>query len=238
MRLDLANRAVRALCDAPQARGGTWNHAGQIVFSPGLFTGLFEVSESGGTPTDIGIPKAAKDSLRVPRFLPDGDHVLFLRFPVVGPSHIEVLSLASKQSSVLLQADAAAQYSTTGHQLFVRGSNLFAHFDPGQLRLSSQPAIIAAGVQVDPARRTAAFSVSNSGLLVYAPGSDPITGWAVSSDSGCQHYSQCVADRRFQMMPPTCGRNLSSGKNENFVIFTSSPGQNLCGKKSFFDAWI
>ena len=67
---------------------------------------------------------------------------------------------------------------------------------------------------------------------------DPITGWAVSSDSGCQHYSQCVADRRFQMIPPTCGRNLSSGKNENLVIFTSSPGQNLCHKKSFFDARI
>ncbi|MGA7931734.1 MAG: protein kinase [Candidatus Sulfotelmatobacter sp.] len=147
MRLDLASSAVQPVCDAPQGRGGTWNQAGQIVFSPDLFTGLFEVPASGGIPTDLAIPKAAKDSLRVPRFLPDGDHVLFLRFPFAGPSHIEVLSLASKQSSVLLQADAAAQYSTTGQLLFVRGSNLFAQdFDPGRLRLSRQPAIIAAGV--------------------------------------------------------------------------------------------
>jgi eukaryotic-like serine/threonine-protein kinase len=172
MRVDLASSATQAVCEAPQGRGGTWNQAGRIVFSPGLLTGLFEVPATGGTPTDLAIPMAANDSLRVPRFLPDGDHVLFLRFPMKGPSHIEVLSLTSKRSSVLLQADAAAQYSTTGQLLLVRGSNLFAQdFDPGQLRLSGQPAVIT-GVQVDPARRTAAFSVSNSGLLVYAPGGD------------------------------------------------------------------
>ena len=54
----------------------------------------------------------------------------------------------------------------------MRGGNLFAQdFDPVSVGCMGQPAIIA-GVQVDPARRTAAFSVSNSGLLVYAPGGD------------------------------------------------------------------
>jgi len=52
-----------------------------------------------------------------------------------------------------------------------------------------------------------------------------ITGWAVSSDSGSEHYSQCVADRRSQMMPPTCGRELFPfRKNENLVIFTAAGG--------------
>ena len=173
MRVDLASGVLDTVCDAPGGRGGAWNQAGRIVFSPGLFTGLFEVPASGGTPTDLAIPKAATDSLRVPRFLPDGDHLLFLRFPVTGPSHVEVLSLASKRTTVLLQADAAAEYSATGQLLFVRGANLFAQdFDAAQLRLSGQPTVIATGVQVDPARRTAAFSVSSSGLLVYAPGSE------------------------------------------------------------------
>ncbi len=171
MREDLASGVVETVCDAQAGRGGAWNQSGRIVFSPGLLTGLFEVPASGGTPTDLAIPMTANDSLRVPRFLPDGDHVLFLRFPVSGASHVEVVSLASKRSAVLMQADSAAQYSTTGQLLFARGANLVAQeFDPAQLRLSGQPMVIASGVQVDPARRTATFSISNSGLLVYGPG--------------------------------------------------------------------
>jgi serine/threonine protein kinase len=172
MRVDLANSVVQAVCDAPLGRGGTWNQAGRIVFAPDLLGGLFEVPASGGTPTDLAITLRTNDSLRIPRFLPDGDHLLFLRFPLNGQSHIEVLSLASRNSVELLQADSAAQYST-GQLLFVRGNNLFAQdFDSGRMRLTGQPAVIAAGVQVDPARRTAEFSVSNAGMLVYAPGGD------------------------------------------------------------------
>jgi serine/threonine protein kinase len=172
-RVDLVTNGVQVICDASGGRGGAWNQSGHIVFSPGLLTGLFEVPASGGTPADLAIPMAPKDSLRIPRFLPDGDHLLFLRFPANGPSHIGVFSLSSKHTSELLQADSAAQYSANGELLFVRGTNLFVQdFDPGALRLSGLPAVIAPGVQVDPARRTAIFSVSNSGLLVYAPGGD------------------------------------------------------------------
>jgi hypothetical protein len=228
LRLDFASSAVQFVCAAPQGRGGTWNQAGQIVFSPDLFTGLFEVPASGGIPTDLAIPKAAKDSLRVPRFLPDGDHVLFLRFPIAGLSHIEVLSLGSKQSSVLLQADAAAQYSTTGQLLFVRGSNLFAQdFDPGQLRLSRQPAIIAAGVQVDPARRTAAFSISNSGLLVYAPGADmPLKQlqWIDSSGKTAANVGQPAGYYYETELSPNDKLAVALGQNYELTIVDLATG--------------
>jgi serine/threonine protein kinase len=227
MRVDLASSAIQAVCDAPQGRGGTWNQLGRIVFSPGLLTGLFEVPATGGTPTNLAIPMAANDSLRVPRFLSDGDHVLYLRFPIKGPSHIEVLSLTSKRSSVLLQADAAAQYSTTGQLLFVRGSNLFAQdFDPGQLRLWGQPAIIA-GVQVDPARRTAAFSVSNAGLLVYAAGGDvPLKQlqWIDSNGKAAGNIGQPAGYYHETELSPDDNLAVALGQNYELTIVDLTTG--------------
>lgn len=170
-RVNPTTGVVQDVCDAPHGRGGTWNAAGTIVFTPDTYGGLQKVAASGGMPTDLGVPMAANDSLRLPHFLPDGDHFLFLRFPAAGPSHLASFSLASRQVTELLQADAAGQYTTTGHLVFVRGPSLFAQkFDPDKIRLSGEPAVIASGVQLDPARKTAAFSVSRSGLLVYAPG--------------------------------------------------------------------
>jgi len=55
----------------------------------------------------------------------------------------------------------------------VRGNSLLVqNFDAESLRVSGEPDVLAAGVQVDPARRTATFSASRSALLVYAPRGD------------------------------------------------------------------
>src|SRR5262249_27067072 len=45
--------AVISLCDAPNGRGGTWNKAGVILFAPNATSGLYQVSEDGGTPTGV-----------------------------------------------------------------------------------------------------------------------------------------------------------------------------------------
>ena len=173
MRIDLASNAIRLVCKAQRGRGGTWNQAGTIVFAPGLFTGLSAVPASGGTPVDLGIQKMPTDSLRLPHFLPDGDHLLFLRFPLSGASKIEMLSVATKQREELLDSDSGAWYTPSGHLVFVKAGSLFAsRFDVAALRLLGKPALITTGVQMDSARKTAAFSASGSGLLVYSPGGD------------------------------------------------------------------
>jgi serine/threonine protein kinase len=173
MRIDLTSNAVSQICDAPHGRGGTWNHAGTIVFAPGTFSGLSTVPASGGTPKDLGIARRPDDSLRLPHFLPDGDHLLFLRFAISWASKIEVLSLGTKQREELFESDSGAWYTPSGHLVFVKAGSLFANrFDLGSLRLSGQPALITTGVQMDSARKTAAFAASSSGLLVYSPGGD------------------------------------------------------------------
>ncbi len=169
-RVDLATGIGQDICDAPYGRGGSWNALGTIVFAPEAYGGLRSVSASGGTATDLGIPLQHQDSLRLPRFLPDNDHFLYLRFPQNGPSQVKIFSLATRRVTDVIQADAAAQYSGLSQLVFVRRGNLFAQeFDPRAVRLSGSPMQLAAGIQVDPARSTATFSVSGA-RIVYAPG--------------------------------------------------------------------
>jgi hypothetical protein len=44
---------VQTICDAVEARGGSWSEQGMILFSPGPLTGLEIVPASGGTPQSL-----------------------------------------------------------------------------------------------------------------------------------------------------------------------------------------
>ena len=81
-RVDIGGGPAQMICDAPAARGGTWNRDGAIVFSPSGHQsgGLYRVSAAGGTPTAITKPEASHgvNTHRWPMFLPDGKHFLYL----------------------------------------------------------------------------------------------------------------------------------------------------------------
>ncbi|HEY0702963.1 MAG TPA: protein kinase [Candidatus Acidoferrales bacterium] len=174
-RVDVASGAIAVLCDAPAGRGGTWNSAGVILFAPSNQTGLFTISASGGAPaqvTTIDADKAGTD--RVPFFLPDGKHALFIRsgLQFTTPGTIYVLDLASKKIEKLLDSDSEAQYAEPGYLLFSRDGNLMAQpFSASSLKLSGEPVVVAQQVAFNAYRRAAQFSISNSGMLLYAPDS-------------------------------------------------------------------
>src|SRR5215831_14594412 len=78
-RIDLDGSSLQTVCDAAVGRGGTWNAAGIILFTPSTNSGISEVSASGGmakpvTELDRG---HGENSHRWPVFLPDGRHFLF-----------------------------------------------------------------------------------------------------------------------------------------------------------------
>ena len=80
MKVAVAGGVPLVLCDAPDARGGTWSPSGTIVFSPTLiFEGLAKVSADGGAmePVTLLDLNRGENSHRWPVFLPDGVHVLF-----------------------------------------------------------------------------------------------------------------------------------------------------------------
>ena len=61
-RIDVSGGPVQTICDAPSGRGGTWNRDGVIAFTPDARQGggLYRVSASGGTPTQINSPDPSR----------------------------------------------------------------------------------------------------------------------------------------------------------------------------------
>jgi len=177
-KIEIATGSVQTLCDAPNGRGGTWNQFGEIVFSPDYQDGLYEVSDSGGTPTQITRVTRGGVSHRLPHFLPDGHRVLFFSQGISarGASNnhaadeegIYCLDLASRRAERVTREASEGRYALPDHLVFFRGSTLMAQgFDATTCRITGQPKLIAENVSFNPLRFTGEFAVSKSGMLVY-----------------------------------------------------------------------
>ena len=167
------------ICDAPNARGGTWNQEGVILFTPNLNVPLHRVSASGGTPIAVTSldPGKGDTTHRWPQFLPDGRHFLYLAgtplTPRENPTNVVMLgSLDSKESKLLLHTHEQAMY-VSGHILFLRLSTLMAQpFDLKRMELTAEALPIADPVQGNELTLNAMFSASENGLLAYLEGAN------------------------------------------------------------------
>jgi len=175
-KLEVSGGPVQTVCDAPMARGGTWNKDGVIVFTPHVRGGLFQVLASGGTPTSISNPDASRGetSHRWPMFLPDGKHYLYLAANFAGQKGVDAIfvgSLDSKEKTFVVEASANAAYAAPGYLLFYRDKTLLAQrFDLKRFSLTGEPAIIVSDIQYLPQVKQAAFAASDSGLLAAQSG--------------------------------------------------------------------
>jgi eukaryotic-like serine/threonine-protein kinase len=163
------------VCDAPGARGGTWNDKGTILFAPAYQSGLLQVPASGGVPQPVTVLDTSKhDSHRWPHFLPDGKHFLYLalthnraRDPNDG---IYYASLDGKTNRLLMTAYTNVTYAS-GRLLFMRDSDLMAQSmdaETGILRGAAER--VAEDVLVDGTIWRAGFDASSTDLLTYAAG--------------------------------------------------------------------
>ena len=177
-RLDLAGGPVQALCDAPTGRGGTWNQRGDILFTPSghLGVGIYRISASGGTPTQVTVPDKTlnKDSDRWPVFLPDGIHYLYSSIHLSGQnslSSIYVGELDSDNKKLLTQARSNVAYVAPGYLLFYRDQTLFSQrFDTKAIQLTGEPVPILNDVQYWPRISKAVYAAGNTNLLVAQTG--------------------------------------------------------------------
>ena len=160
-----------ALCDVADARGGTWNDDGEIVFAPSSRSGLFRVSARGGHPEPVTKFDAgpAMNSQRWPWFLPDGRHFLFMQMAARADSRgVFAGDLSGAPAVRVLPDESSAIYANDGYLLFGRDNALVAQpFDAARLRVFGQAALVADGV----GRFVSMYmpvSVSENGRLVYA----------------------------------------------------------------------
>jgi len=170
---------AQTLCDASNARGGTWSRDGVILFA-GLTSGTYRVPAAGGVPasvTHLGAPGAGNVN-RFPEFLPDGRHFLYLQ----GASDtvaagIYVGSLDGAAPIRILPDDSNAVYvppagpGGVGHLLFRREATLMAQpFDAGRLQTTGEMFPVAEQVGVGANVNYGAFSASYDGGLAYWSG--------------------------------------------------------------------
>jgi serine/threonine protein kinase/Tol biopolymer transport system component len=198
-KIDVAGGTAQTICEASDGRGGTWNRDGVIVFSHTGADGLLRVSAGGGVPTLLTKLDQSRQETwhRMPSFLPDGNHFLYVANSVRREdSAVYIGALDSKETRRLVISNTNAVYAPPGYLLFMRESTLMAQrFDATTLQLSGEPLPLVEQVNVTPIG-FGSYSVSDDGVLVYlSGGGQSLLSWfdrsgrLLSSTGGANYYS-------------------------------------------------
>ena len=171
-RTDLNAGAPTPICDAPEARGGSWSRGDIIIFTPSFGGPIFQVPAAGGTPRPVTkVPVAsAYLSDRWPSFLPDGKHFLFLHSPFGTSGDRNEIHLGSLDGTdqLLLQGRFYAAQYAAGRLLAVRDGSLLAwKFDVSSGKVSGDPVRVVDKIETDDITALPVFSISNQGTLLY-----------------------------------------------------------------------
>ena len=160
------------LCAASNGKGGSWSPDGVIVFAPDSGTHLSRVPAAGGEPADATTRDNDRhNSHRLPWFLPDGRHFLFLaRGTSNSDTAIMIGSLDSDDLTEVMINESQAIFSS-GQLLFVRDRTLMAQpFDPETLATTAEAVPVAEDVLIIPGASLAIFGASQDGVLTYQTG--------------------------------------------------------------------
>ena len=170
-RIDVAGGTPIELADVPNARGGTWNTDGVILFVAGVSAPIDRVPARGG-PTErvTQVNTGSGPSHRSPQFLPDGKRFLFSSALGTAETNGVYLGSLDKTPPVrLLPDDTAGRFAAPDKLLTIRQGALQAYnFDAAAGVVQGEPLVIAqgfAGAAANPV-----FAASDTGVLAYRAG--------------------------------------------------------------------
>jgi serine/threonine protein kinase len=186
-RIDIDVGSVRTLASAEFGLGGAWNSKGTILFAPLGGSGLFRVSDTGdGEPVPVTHLMNGQSSHRFPQFLADGDHFIYYATGDPGLRGVYLGKLDGSEGRRLLDADAAAVF-TSGQLLFpLRGKLYGQNLDARRLAPVGTPFLVDEnGPKVSgPASLLGGLSSSAQGLIAYRTGSPDVTQFSWFDRSG------------------------------------------------------
>src|SRR5262245_10754557 len=170
-RIDVAGGTPLVIGDAPNARGGTWNADGVILFAPGVNAPILSISARGGRAERVTEVNAGSGpGHRLPQFLPDGQRFIFSS--TLGTDETNGVYIGSLDKSPpvrLLAGDASGRFAPPDKLLTIRQGALQAYnFDAAAGVVRGQPVIIAQGLGTTGPNSV--FAASNTGVLAYRVG--------------------------------------------------------------------
>jgi len=176
-RIDIATGTIRSLADTPGVSlGGTWSKDDVIVFSNRY--GLQAMPATGGESREVASldRDRQENSLRFPHFLPDGRHFLYVARSGRTDKSAAYLGSLDAKPKFLFTTLSKVMYAPPGDVLFLRGGTLMAQkFDLANARVDGDEKAVATNVAASPLGLNAAFTVSETGVLVYARAMRPST---------------------------------------------------------------
>jgi serine/threonine protein kinase len=176
-KVSLAVGSPVTLCDAEFGRGGSWNSQGTIIFAPTSHSGIYRVPDSGGTPTPVTVVDTSiYTTHRWPKFLPDGEHFIYLaasHFQEASHNGIRLGSLNGREDKFLVGSETDATYAS-GYLFFLDKDVLMAQpFDVADGQLHGEARPTGEKVLYDPTIKKAVFDASENGTMAYQFGDKP-----------------------------------------------------------------
>jgi serine/threonine-protein kinase len=157
--------------------GLSWGRDG-ILIGVTAGGGILRVTPGGGSPQRI-VSVDSNEIAHAPRLLPDGHTVVFTLASDFGDdrwerAQIVAESLVDGSRRILIEGGSDARYVETGHLLYAVGGTMYAvPFDPKTLAVTGAAVSVVTGIRraTGGTNGSAQLSISETGTLVYVPGS-------------------------------------------------------------------
>jgi hypothetical protein len=179
-KIDVSGGPAQALCDVQSGQsggGGTWNRDGVILFAASTSEGpLFSVAAGGGVPHQVtALDRVRGDTAHMhPKFLPDGQHFIFLvRSTTAENTGLYLGSLGSQETRRLVASEVMGVFAAPDHLLFVHDATLLAQrFNTRRFELEGDPVPVVQDIGTSiSGNGVAAIAASDAGVLAYRIGS-------------------------------------------------------------------
>ncbi len=138
-------------------------------------TRILRVPVAGGTPEEL-VSVTAPELVSSPSMLPGGNHLLFTHAKLGSQdrwdkAQVVVQSLRTGERKTIVDGGADGRYVPSGHLMYAVGGVVYgASFDLDRLEMRETPAPMIEGLRRGGPTGAAQFAISESGSLVYLPG--------------------------------------------------------------------